>query len=310
MDNGATSREGREAEATMERSSVSQEAGVTAPRQENRRKGRMNLLRRHWFQIFVSGLVLLFLVERTLVATGNPNFVPSAILLGAFLVPVTFTTYLYERLPNWDVPLPPLAICFIWGGVLGTVVAGTLEYDVMSSLGFLPKLGIGLIEEGAKLILPLVFYFLGRYRSEAAGIVLGVATAMGFAAIETMGYGFTSLLASKGNLGVLDEVLLFRGLMSPAGHAAWTGLVCAVLWRERTKAGHATFNWRVGGAFATAVILHALWDTFAGMKGATFVGFLSIQLVSLLIAIISLTLLIRRVREARRATEKGVSGVA
>jgi RsiW-degrading membrane proteinase PrsW (M82 family) len=304
MDNGATGREGRESGAMMEQSSLSQVAGATAPRQENRDKARRRLWRRHWIQIFVSGLLLLLLVERTLVATSDPNYVPSALLLGAFLVPITFTTYLYERLPEWEVPLPPVAICFIWGGVLGTVLAGTLEYDVMRSLGFLPKLGIGVIEEGAKLILPLVFYFLGRYRSEAAGIVLGVATAMGFAALETMGYGFTSLLASHGNLGVLDEVLLFRGLMSPAGHAAWTGLVCAVLWRERLKAGHAIFNWRVGGAFATAVILHALWDTFAGMKSATFVGFLSIQLVSLLIALVSLTLLIRRVREARRATEK------
>src|SRR3712207_5208462 len=132
---------------------------------------RMKLLRRHWLQVFVSGLLLLFLVERTLVATGDLNYIPSVILLGAFLVPVTFTTYLYERLPNWDVALPAVAICFIWGGVLGTVVAGTLEYDVARSLGFLPNLGIGVIEEGAKLILPLVFYFLGRYRSEAAGIV-------------------------------------------------------------------------------------------------------------------------------------------
>jgi protease PrsW len=304
MDNGATGREGRESGAMMEQSSLSQVAGATAPRQENRDKARRRLWRRHWIQIFVSGLLLLLLVERTLVATSDPNYVPSALLLGAFLVPITFTTYLYERLPEWEVPLPPVAICFIWGGVLGTVLAGTLEYDVMRSLGFLPKLGIGVIEEGAKLILPLVFYFLGRYRSEAAGIVLGVATAMGFAALETMGYGFTSLLASHGNLGVLDEVLLFRGLMSPAGHAAWTGLVCAVLWRERLKAGHAIFNWRVGGAFATAVILHALWDTFAGMKSATFVGFLGINFVSLLIALVSLTLLIRRVREARRATEK------
>jgi protease PrsW len=266
---------------------------------------RTRLFRRRWFQIFISGLVLLFLVERTLVATGDPNYVPSAILLGAFLVPVTFTTYLYERLPDWDVPLSAIAICFVWGGVLGTVLAGTFEYDVARSLGFLPKLGIGLIEEGAKLMVPLVFYVLGRNRSEAADIILGVATAMGFAALETMGYGFTLLLASHGNLGVLDEVLLFRGLTSPAGHAAWTGLVCAVLWRERLKAGHATFNWRVGGAFGTAAILHALWDTFAGMRSATFVGFLGIEFVSLLIALVSLTLLIRRVREARRATEDG-----
>jgi protease PrsW len=284
-----------------------QVAGAQQPPHANSRKeGRLkSLLRRRWLHILVSGLVLLYLVERTLVATGDPNYVPSAILLGAFLVPVTFTTYLYERLPDWDVPLPAIAVCFIWGGVLGTVVAGTLEYDVARTLGILPKLGIGVIEEGAKLIVPLLFYFLGRYRSEAAGIVLGVATAMGFAALETMGYGLTSLLASHGNLGVLDEVLFVRGLTSPAGHAAWTGLVCAVLWRERLKAGHATLNWRVGGAFATAVILHALWDTFASMRSFTSAGFLSIGLASLLIAVVSLTLLIRRVREARRAAVEG-----
>jgi RsiW-degrading membrane proteinase PrsW (M82 family) len=270
----------------------------------------VGVLRRRWFQVFVSGLILLYLVERTLVATSNPNYVPSIILLGAFLVPITFVTYLYERLPGWDVPLPALAVCFLWGGVLGTVVAGTLEYDVIRALGFLPKLGIGLIEESAKLIVPLIFYFLGRYRSEAAGIVLGVATAAGFAGLETMGYGFVSLLSAKGNLGVLDEVLLVRGLTSPAGHMAWTGLVCAVLWRERLKAGHATLNWRVLGAFLTVVVLHALWDTFASIKSATFVEFLGVELVSLLIALVSLVLLLRQVREARRAREGGGGRVA
>jgi RsiW-degrading membrane proteinase PrsW (M82 family) len=250
----------------------------------------------------VSGLVLLFLVERTLVATSSLNYVPSLILLGAFLVPVTFVTYLYERLPSWDVSLPALAVCFLWGGVLGTVVAGTLEYDVARALGFLPKLAIGLIEESAKLIVPLIFYFAGRYRSEAAGIVLGVATAAGFAALETMGYGFVSLLASRGNLGVLDEVLLVRGLSSPAGHMSWTGLVCAVLWRERLEAGHATLNRRVLGAFLVAVILHALWDTFASVRSTTFVEFLGVVFLSLLVALISLVLLIRRVREARGAS--------
>jgi hypothetical protein len=136
----------------------------------------VGLLRRRWFQIFASGLILLFLVERTLIATSSPNYVPSVILLGAFLVPVTFVTYLYERLPNWDVPLPALGVCLLWGGVFGTVVAGTLEYDLAQALGFLPKLAIGLIEESAKLIVPLGYYFFGRYRSEAAGIVLEVAT--------------------------------------------------------------------------------------------------------------------------------------
>jgi streptomycin 6-kinase len=92
-----------------------------------------------------------------------------------------------------------------------------------------------------------------------------------------------------------------RGLSSPAGHMSWTGLVCAVLWRERLKAGHATLNWRVGGAFLMAVVLHALWDTFASLRSATFVEFLGVVFLSVLVAVVSLVLLLRRVREARRA---------
>jgi protease PrsW len=130
---------------------------VAESRTETRKGRAAGVLSRRWFQLFVSGLILLYLVERTLVATSNPNYIPSVILLGAFLVPITFLAYRYERLPTWDVPLPLLAVCFLWGGVLGTVVAGTLEYDVARALGFLPKLGIGVIEESAKLILPLVF---------------------------------------------------------------------------------------------------------------------------------------------------------
>ena len=85
-----------------------------------------------------------------------------------------------------------------------------------------------------------------------------------------------------------------RSIVTYAGHLSWTGLVCAILWRERLKTGHATLNWRVGGAFLTAVVLHALWDTFASVRSATFVAFLGVELVSLLIALISLVLLIRR----------------
>jgi hypothetical protein len=80
---------------------------------------------------------------------------------------------------------------------------------------------------------------------------------------------------------------------------AW---VCAVLWRERLKVGHATLNWRVGGAFLTVVILHALWDTFASLRSTIFVEFLGVVCLSLLVAVVSLVLLLRRVREARRAS--------
>lgn len=87
--------------------------------------------------------------------------------------------------------------------------------------------------------------------------------------------------------------------ISPAGHAAWTGLVCAVLWREREKAGRAVLNWQVLGAFLTAVLLHALWDIFNSFRGATFIASINLELLSILVAYTSLTLLKRRISEAK-----------
>ena len=122
---------------------------------------------------------------------------------------------------------------------------------------------------------------------------------MGFAAMETMGYAFVTLLQSRGNLLVLDSVLFARGVFSPAGHAAWTGLVCAVLWKQRIKTGRTGLNWHVMVAFMTAVLLHALWDIFNSFRGNTFIGAIKIELLSLLIAGISLMLLNKRIDEAK-----------
>lgn len=259
----------------------------------------MRFIRHKWLQIFIIGLLLLYAMEKVLSITNNLNLVPTIILLGSFLIPITFITYLYETLPNWEAAIPEMFICFLWGGAVGVVVAGFLEFNVLETLGFLPMLAVGLIEEGAKLILPLGFYFKGRLRSEATGILLGTSSAMGFAAMETMGYAFVTLLQSRGNLLVLDSVLFARGIFSPAGHAAWTGFVCAVLWQQRIRTGRTGLNWHVMVAFLTAVLLHALWDIFNGFRGNTFIGAIKIELLSLLIAGISLMLLNKRIDEAK-----------
>ncbi|HEY0695286.1 MAG TPA: PrsW family intramembrane metalloprotease [Kribbella sp.] len=102
----------------------------------------------------------------------------------------------------------------------------------LTKLGTLPMI-VGLIEEAAKLVVPviLVVFARHRYRSVASGIVIGIAVGTGFAVLETMGYAFVALIQSGGNVGAAEETLLIRGLLSPAGHAAWTGLACWGLWR-------------------------------------------------------------------------------
>jgi protease PrsW len=264
-------------------------------------RAERSIHRHWWWQVLLGGVVILYALERVLVQTRNLNLVPSVILLGAFLVPATFVIYLYQRLPDLEVPIPVVVVSFVWGGAVGVLVASVLEYDTLRTLGILPMLGVGLIEEAAKLILPVAFYVQGRYRSEAAGLVLGVASGMGFAALETMGYAFVTLLKTRGNLAVLDDVLLVRGLLSPAGHAAWTGLVAAVLWRERERGRPGLLSGKVVGTFLLAVVLHALWDTFNALRGATFLASASVEALSLLVAVVSLGLLLRRVWEASRS---------
>lgn len=258
------------------------------------------LLNQRWFQILGIGAVLFFGSEQALKATGNPNFVPTVILLGAFVVPAAFVAYFstqestLDRTAHQAVPLSLLITCFLIGGVIGTVLSGTIEYATLTSLNILTLFGVGAIEEAAKLIFPVVIFIRWRYRSEADGLLFGVTAGMGFAALETMGYGLVALVNSQGNVTTLEETLLIRGLLSPVGHAAWTGLVCAVLWRQRERTGK-SLSLAVFGVFILAAVLHAAWDIGSGFNQA-YIAYIGYAVVGA----ISLTLLMLRLRDARR----------
>jgi RsiW-degrading membrane proteinase PrsW (M82 family) len=130
---------------------------------------------------------------------------------------------------------------------------------------------------------------------------------MGFAALETIGYGFAAAQGS-GGIGPVDATLIVRGLLSPAGHGAWTGLVCAVLWREREKLGRRVINLPVAAAFAAAVLFHAFWDIFNSQTGPTFIEGIGIELGSVIIAVSSLALLFHMVNEAATRRAQFVPG--
>lgn len=239
------------------------------------------------------------------IITANTNYLPTLLLLGSFVVPVSFVTYFYEYVKHREISIFLLTACLVAGGVLGSIFAGVVEAGTLGSLNVLGLFGVGLIEEAAKLIFPIAMYIGWRYRHEADGLLFGVAAGMGFAALETMGYGLTTLLDSNGDINSLTQVLLARGLLSPAGHAAWTGFVCAILWRQREKKGRLTINWTVIGAFLLAALLHALWNIAAGINVTTTSGMLVSVGVSVLIVVGSLAIIMSRYLEARKAVIDG-----
>jgi protease PrsW len=249
--------------------------GGSRPRTAAAARARSALLR-PWLLVLVGGTALWAALTWATVKTGNINLVPSVIVVGAFLGPVAFVAYVYDRAR--DVPLPTLLVCFVTGGALGVTGASLLEYRTVIDLGALPTVAIGLSEETCKLLVPLAIFVTGRYRREADGLLIGVASGMGFAAFETMGYGLTALLLSQGRIDEVVKLLFVRGVLAPAGHAAWTGVVCATLWHARLHPGWGS-KAAVVVAFVTVVVLHALWDAAMTQWLQLAVGSVSLALV-------------------------------
>ena len=255
-----------------------------------------------WVQVLLGGSILFLILEEALRFTDNPNFFPSLLLIGAFIVPAAFITYFYDHVRHREISLPLLTTCFIVGGALGIAAAGVVEYGTLTGgLNIGTLAGIAVIEESAKMIFPLAMYFTGRYIHEADGLLFGIAAGMGFAALETMGYGLVVLINSNGNIDTLRQVLLIRGVLSPAGHAAWTGFLAAILWKQREKAGFPDFNWKVVLAFFTSVGLHTMWNAVNGMSTETAGGTAAVVAGNIAVAAVSLLLVFNRYRDARKS---------
>ncbi len=254
-----------------------------------------------WLQVLAGGIALFFILELALRFTGNPNFFPSVLLLGAFTVPAAFIVYFYDHVRHREISMPLLTSCFIVGGALGIAAAGVIQYSTLTgSLNVYTLIGVSVIEEAAKMIFPLIVFFLGRYRHEADGLLFGIAAGMGFAALETMGYGLVAFTSSGGSIDALRQILLIRGVLSPAGHAAWTGFLAAMLWRQRERAGYPDINLRVVLAFLVVVALHTVWNTINTLDTGTAAQLTGIIIGNVAVAAVSLLLVFSRYRSARR----------
>jgi RsiW-degrading membrane proteinase PrsW (M82 family) len=216
--------------------------------------------RRSWLRIFISGLLLwLFTVVVTFL-TRNPNLVPTLVLLGSFLVPVTFVAWAFDRRDTGEITAPLLLNTFITGGVLGVLAASLLESYLLHPSPWLFT-GVGLIEEGVKLA---ALAWLTRHlasKSVRDGMILGASVGFGFAAFESAGYAFTALFTERG-LSLMDLVQteILRGLLTPVGHGLWTAILGGVLFSPSTRE-HFLLSGRLLRAYLGVAVLHALWDS-------------------------------------------------
>jgi RsiW-degrading membrane proteinase PrsW (M82 family) len=218
------------------------------------------LRRRPWLRLFLSGLGLWLATVVVTFLTGNPNLIPTLVLLGSFLVPVTFVVWAFERRDTGEITASLLLTTFIAGGVLGVLSASVLESYLLHPSAWL-FLGVGLIEEAAKLAVLILFTRHLTTRSVRDGMILGAAVGFGFAAFESAGYAFTALFTVNGlSLMQVVQTEVLRGLLTPVGHGLWTAILGGVLfstWRR----GRFALSGRLILAYLGVSVLHGLWDS-------------------------------------------------
>jgi len=228
--------------------------------------------RRHlpsWARIFLGGAALWTATVVTTFVTGNTNLVPTVILVGAFLVPITFVAYAFSH-ADAVLTAPRIFSAFVYGGVTGVLGASVLESAFVHNTTMSGFLLIGLIEEGVKLtVLWLMARRLGRYTMRD-GLVLGAAVGFGFAAFESAGYAFNALFTQSGGLSLLGvvETELLRAVLAPFGHGLWTAVAGAALFAVAARRGRVSLrSVTVLIAYLSVALLHGLWDA-SGLAAA------------------------------------------
>jgi protease PrsW len=252
-----------------------------------------------WWRVLLIGLALYVATLGALILSGNPNLFPTVVMLGNFLVPVTYVAFFYERRHLGTVTMPTTAMAFVYGGVLGVLAASLLEPIFIRSLNLLTLLLVALIEEFVKILGVLVVARRRRHDMELDGLVLGAAAGMGFAALESIGYAFTAFLQSGGSLSATVGVTLLRGVLSPVGHGTWTAILASVLFREG-RAARFRLDWRVLVAYLAVVVLHYLWDALPGVISSFVSSGVDVAIGQAVVGGLGLLLLWRRWREANR----------
>lgn len=218
-----------------------------------------------WLILLLVGGALFGLLQQAIVATGDPVLVPSLIFIGAVTVPASFACFAAARVGGTTLSTTALLGAAVVGGVAGLVSASLVEYQVDVDTGALTALSVAVTEETAKLVAPLIgVLLLGRRSTLADGFMIGVASSAGFAALETMGYAAVMFVQSPHltEMSSVDLVLLWRGMLSPAGHIAWTGMTSTALWYAVQRGWPIQAVSRFVAAFVLAVALHTIWDSW------------------------------------------------
>lgn len=250
--------------------------------------------------LFLAATSLLLYLMLTLF--GNTNAYPGFMFMGAMTVPFALVIFFWEVNVPRNISIFSVVSMFFVGGVFSLVC--TLILYRISGAGELSYIGailVGLVEEAGKMV--VVAYYVKKTNAKYIlnGLLLGACVGAGFAVFESAGYAFRYLL--MGDLTLMVNLTLLRGVLSLGGHVVWTAIAGAALVAAKGEQPFATAQLLSGRFlffFALSVILHGIWDSPLRLFGDC-----GTQIILTVVAwIVTLTLISAGLKQITRLAKK------
>jgi RsiW-degrading membrane proteinase PrsW (M82 family) len=220
-----------------------------------------------WWAVLLIGLALWIAAVVSVFVTQDLIVLPTVVLLGSFLVPVTAVVWYLDHDSSPALSPRRIVSAFLIAGVLGILAASFLEFWLVYGPGLRGNLKVGLIEEFVKAAGIVVLALGLRTYTTRDGMVLGAAVGFGFAALESSGYALAALFVVQGqhltlSLSSVVFTELVRGVLAPFGHGLWSAILGGVIFHAAARKGHLRLTWSVLVAYLVVSLLHGAFDVF------------------------------------------------
>lgn len=225
-------------------------------------KPNIDIFAGKWLETLL-GFGALFVLFSLLAAfLEDPIWKNAALFTGALVGPITYVVYLRN---NQLLGFGPskLTFVFIASAVIAIPLSWSLErlwlYATNEQASFTQfhfPLAVAFIEEAAKLLICGYLLWRKRYRFLMDAIVFGAAAGMGFAAVETVVYGWMQI--ANESTGSMLAVVWIRALLSPFGHGTWTAIAAGGIWFGLH--GSRKYRWLAVYLPIVSIGLHTLWN--------------------------------------------------
>ncbi len=224
----------------------------------------MRLPTRLWKLLLAGGVVTWLIAAAVTEVTNDNILVPTVIIVGSFLIPVTMAAFALSRRRGGYLTIGEVVLGFLLAGTLSVVGTALLEtYLVPAASGTF--IAVGWIEELGKGAVLLLVAHRVHDREPRDGMVLGAVVGAGFAAFESAGYALQTLLDNLHHQTVIAIVELeaSRAVLAPFGHITWTALIGGALFAS-SRGGRFHLSRRLVLTILGVVTLHAMWDQSSG----------------------------------------------